>query len=237
MRTPAVRAAAALLAAALVAGAPASAQPPRPEDGGRKAILTWEHLKDSNDQEFEDFSAFVSWKQAYVQVWSGEFTDGAEIGGYVKDRRRSTYGAMYRFRDGFDHVVQVGTEQVLRKGFVAAASLRGIRVIPDPSPEARNQVQAGAGFDWYHGDYDFLSFRAVSDPREGGRWTFITSHRFHRGEPVYVQPGFIIRTDRSTGWFLQGKIRRFRWMVGDFARFDFTEVDRTVVSVGYEFPF
>jgi hypothetical protein len=25
--------------------------------------------------------------------------------------------------------------------------------------------------------------------------------------------------------------------VGDFARFDFTEVDRTVVSVGYEIPF
>jgi hypothetical protein len=254
MRSAAGRAAAVLLAAVLWAGAPLSAQTPRPEDEGSKSsaprtgkrppagelgkvILTWEHLEDSNDREFEDFSAFVSWRQAHVQVWSGEFTDGAEIGGYLKDRRRSTYGGLYRFRDGFDHVVQIGTEQVLRHGFVAAASLRAIRVIPDPAPEDRYQAQLGAGFDWYHGDYDFLSFRAVSDPREGGRWTFITSHRFHRGEPIYVQPGFIIRTDRSTGWFVQGKIRRFRWMVGDFARFDFTEVDRTVYSVGYEIPF
>jgi hypothetical protein len=247
------RAAAALLAVALGAGVPASAQAPRPEEEGRKAapqarkrppagkrgkaILTWEHLKDSDGREFEDFSAFVSYRQAYVQVWSGEFTDGAEIGGYVRDRRRSTYGGLYRFRDGFDHVLQFNTEQVLRNGFVAAGSLRAIRIIPDNVPGDRDQLQVGAGFDRYHGDYDFLSFRGVSDPREGGRWTFITSHRFHRGEEVYVQPGFIIRTDRSTGWFLQGKVRRFRWMVGDFARFDFTEVDRTVYSIGYEIPF
>jgi hypothetical protein len=202
-----------------------------------RVILQWDHLDDSNDREYEDFWAFVSYKQAHFQVWSGEFTDGFQVGGYLVDSRRSTYGAYYRFRDDIDHILQFDVEQVLTNGFVYAAMLRGIRVIPDDTGEDRNQVQFGTGFDWYWGDYNFLTFRAISDPREGGRWSFITAHRFQKNEDLYVQPAFIIRTDRSTGWFLRGKYKYFVWMVGDFDRFDFTDVDRTVVSVGVEIPY
>jgi len=227
-------------------------------DGKRgKVILMWEHLKDENaqagdegDREFEDFSAFVSYKQSHFQVWTGEFTDGAQIGGYVRDRRRSTYSGLYRFRNNFDHILQFDTEQILGKGWVATTMLRGLRIQHHDAAlreaaaaggDARvgdeDQLQFGAGFYYYWGDYNFLTSRGVTDPREGGRWTFITSDRFHHSEKIYVEPGWIIRTDRSTGWFFGGKINYFRWLVGDFDRFDWTDVDRTVISAGVEIPF
>jgi hypothetical protein len=115
--------------------------------------------------------------------------------------------------------------------------LRGIHVIPDDPTVDKDQLQFGTGFDWYWGDYNFLSMRAITDPRESGRWSFITSHRFQRTPEYYVQPGFIIRTDRSTGWFLQGKIRWFRWGVGSFDRFDWTATDRTIYSAGVEWTY
>ena len=213
-----------------------------------KVILMWEHLDDSNDQEFEDFSAFVSYKQSHFQVWSGEFTDGFQLGGYLRDRRRSTYSGLYRFRDDFDHVLQFDTEQVLGKGWVLPVMLRGISVIDhdekvlaaagtDERVGDKEQLQFGTGFDKYYGDWDFMSFRAISDPRAGGRWSFILSNRFHHSEPIYVQPGYIIRTDRSTGWFVQGKIKAFRWLIGDYDRFDYTDVDRTIVAAGVELTY
>jgi len=112
--------------------------------------------------------------------------------------------------------------------------LRGIHVIPKNAPDGRDLLQIGAGVDYYWGDYNFLSMRAINDPRDSGRWSFITSHRFQRDPSFYVQPGVILRTDGSTGWFLQGKIRWFRWGAGRYDRFDFTEVDRTIYSAGVE---
>ncbi|MCZ6695939.1 MAG: hypothetical protein O7A63_05280 [Acidobacteria bacterium] len=202
-----------------------------------KVIAAWDHIEDSNDKEFEDFWAILSYKQSHFQVWSGEYTDGFQFGGYLKDDRRSTYSAFYRYRDDFDHVLQFDVEQVLPRGFVQATMLRGIRIIPDNTGEDRYQLQFGAGFDWYWGDYNFLTFRAISDPREGGRWTFITGHRFQRTEDFYVQPAIITRTDGTTGWLIRGKINYFRWMVGDFDRFDYTDIDRTIYSVGVEIPY
>lgn len=211
------------------------------------AIIQWDHLVDSDDDTFEDFWGFLSYKQVHAQAWYGDFTKGGEVGGYLKDRRRSTYSGMYRYRKDFDHVVQFDTEQVLKKGFVAAGMLRGIHVIPDPvatclvDPTAcggdRNMIQFGGGMDYYWGDYNFLSVRAISDPREGGRWSFVTSHRFQPDPSFYIQPGIILHTDGSAGWFLQGRYKIFRWGAGKYDRFDFTEVDRTVYSAGLEWTY
>jgi hypothetical protein len=201
------------------------------------AIVQWDHLVDSDDTTFEDFWAFLSYKQAHVQAWYGDFTKGGEVGGYLKDGRRSTYAGLYRYRKDFDHVVQFDTEQILKKGFVAAGMLRGIHVIPDNAPGDRNMIQFGAGMDYYWGDYNFLSVRAISDPREGGRWTFVASHRFQRDLSFYIQPGVILHTDGSAGWFLQGRYRIFRWGAGKYDRFDFTDVDRTVYSAGLEWTY
>jgi hypothetical protein len=198
----------------------------------------WDHYRDSDDQTFDDFSVFLTYKQVYTQIWSGDYTDGIEIGGYLRDKRRSTYGGFYRFRDDFDHVVQLETAQVLPKGFVAVGSVRFIHVIPDDVEGDRNQIQFGAGFDWYHGDYDFLTFRAISDPREGGRWTFLLAHRWYlREDWLYIEPAIMPRTDGSTNWYLKGKVKYFVWLVGDFNQFDFTDVDRKQFSIGLEIPY
>ena len=167
--------------------------PANPETG--RIILQRDHLVDSNDRTFEDDSAFVSYKQTHFQLWQGQFTKGGEIGGFLRDHRKSTYSGLYRYREGLDHVVQFDTEQVLKKGFVLAGMLRGIHVIPANTSGDRNMLQVAAGMDYYWGDYNFLSFRAVDDPRESGRWSFITSHRFQRDPASYVQPGVILRTD------------------------------------------
>src|SRR3989442_5332185 len=100
-------------------------------------------------------------------------------------------------------------EQIHKMGFELPALLRGIHGIPDNAPDAQNQLQYGSGLDYYWGDYDFLSFRAISDPRQGGRWSFIASTRLHRGETIYFQPGLVKHTDGSTGSVLQGKGKLF----------------------------
>jgi hypothetical protein len=212
-------------------------RPTAPAYPPTRMIVQWDHIVDSNDQTFEDFWWFMSYKQMHTQVWYGEFTKGVEVGGFLRDHRRSTYSAFYRWRNDFDHVLELDTEQVLKKGFVLAALVRGIYVIPENTPDDRHQILYGAGFDYYWGDYNFASFRAISDPREAGRWSFIGSTRLYFGEPNYVQPGLVQRTDGTTGWFLQGKIKLFRWSVGKYNQFDWTSVDRTIYSAGLEWTF
>jgi hypothetical protein len=230
---------------------------PWPAGKRGKYAFWWDHYRDSNDNDFDDFSFFISYKQVYTQVWSGEYTDGVEIGGYLKDRRKSSYNGMVRWRNGQDYVAQFDTGQVLGHGFVWVGSIRFIHVIPstvdddadgipddtdgdgvpDPIPGGRNQVQFGTGIDWYHGDYDFGTFRAISDPREGGRWTFQLSHRFYHGPQFYLEPAILPRTDGTTNWFLRGKYKAFVWLVGEFNQFDFTSIERKQVSLGLEFAY
>lgn len=222
-----------------------------------KYAFWWDHYRDSNDNDYNDFSFFISYKQVYTQVWSGQYTDGVEVGGYVKDHRKSSYGGMVRWRNGQDDVAQFDTGQVLGHGLVWVGSVRFIHVIPttvdddangipddsngdgipDGIPGGQNQVQFGTGLDWYHGDYDFGTFRAISDPREGGRWTFQFSHRFYHGPQFYIEPGWLPRTDGTTNWFLRGKYKAFVWLVGDFNQFDFTDIERKQVSLGLEFAY
>jgi len=79
-------------------------------------IVQWDHIIDSNDRTFEDLWGFLSYRQTHYQVWYGDFTKGAEIGGFLRDRRRSTWSAFYRYRKDFDHVVEIDTEQIVKKG-------------------------------------------------------------------------------------------------------------------------
>jgi hypothetical protein len=183
----------------------------------------WDHYKDSNDVTYDDFSAFMSYKQVYGQVWSGNYTDGVELGGYVRDRRKSTYGGFYRWRDGQDHVVQFDTAQVLSHGLVWVADPRH-PCHPDDAegPEPGSSRPASTGIT----ATTTSAPSAISDPREGGRWTFQFSHRFYRGEWFYLEPAILPRTDGTMNWFLKGKVKYFVWLVGDFSQFDFSDIER-----------
>jgi hypothetical protein len=210
---------------------PADAEAPRAR---AELIAQVEYIEDSTGRSFWDPSVFVSYRQAHAQLWAGEFTKGVEVGGYVPDRRRSTYAAFYRYRDDFDHVIDVSTEQLVGSGFVAYAGLRYIRVL-DEAAEDRDLLQPTLGFDKYYGDYHFFSARVIRDPREDHELTFVLANRFARAAGRWLTLGVVPRTDGSTGWFVQGRWKIWRAGVGRFDRFDFTDIDRTVFNVGVQF--
>ena len=196
-------------------------------------ILQDEYIDDSDGDTFHDPSLFVGYHSLHAQLWYGEFTKGIEVGTFLRDRRRSTYGFWYRFRDDFDHVVEANTEQIIGNGFVLFGALRYIRPIPD-SAKDKNLLEPIVGFDKYYGNYHFFSCRAIRDPREATEYSFVISNRI-AFEDKYVTLGIVPRTDGNTGYFVQAKWRWLRIGYGSFGRFDFTEVDRKTFNVGIEF--
>jgi hypothetical protein len=197
-----------------------------------RILLQNDYIRTSGGREFSDPSVFYSRGRFHTQVWAGDLTKGVEVGGYTKDARGSAYSAFYRFRDGYDHVLQVETEQLTGvKGWVAVAGARYIRVIPDDG--ARHMVQFHLGADRYYGDYNFASLRAVSDPRQSGRWTFVVSNRFAT-EDSHLTLGIVPRTDGEVGYFMQAKSKQLHFGVGRYSRFDFTQENRTIYNLGWE---
>jgi hypothetical protein len=241
------------LTAALVALLPALAPSPmlaegdssgEPGEAGRseaarpamRLIAQVEYLEDSTGRTYWDPSVFFSRGQAHVQAWFGEFTTGVEIGGFLRDSRRSTYAAFYRYRDDFDQVVDVSTEQLLGDGFVGYVGLRYIRV-EDEAAADRDLLQPAIGLDKYYGDYHFFSARVYRDPREEHELTVVLANRVSNAPRRWLTLGLVPRTDGSTGWFVQGRWDIWRAGVGRYDRYDFTDFDRTVVNVGVEIDF
>lgn len=210
-----------------------AAYPLLAESSEPRLIVQDEYIQESGGRTFNDPSLYYTHDRFHAQAWFGTLTKGVEVGGYTKDRRNSSYGAFYRFRDGFDHVLQVETEQVTgTKGVVFATGVRYIHTIPDEG--ARNMLQFHVGADRYYGGYNFTSFRAISDPRRSGRWTFVISNRFAR-ENSYLTVGLVPRTDGEIGYFVQAKRNQLYLGVGRYSRFDFTDRNRTIFNVGWEF--
>jgi len=206
---------------------PAWAGPP-PE----QLIVQHEFIRESGGREFNDPSIFYSKERFHLQAWFGDLTKGVEIGGYKKSKRGSAYSAFYRFRDDFDHVLHLETEQLTgTKGVVFVLGARYIHALPDDG--ARNMGQVHIGADRYYGDYNFTSFRAISDPRRSGRWTFVLSNRF-ASATSFLSIGIVPRTDGEVGYFLQAKRRHLLFGAGKYGRFDFTDRSRTIYSLGWE---
>ena len=198
-------------------------------------VIQNEYIEDSNGNTYHDPSVFVAHGQSHLQVWLGQFTKGFELGHYFRDTRRSTYDVLYRFRDGFDHAIDLSTGQVLSRGFTGVATLRFIRVIPSDA-EDRNLIQPSLGFDKYYGDYHFAGFRAVQDPTQRDRFTFVLLNRF-AGHDRHVSFGIAPRTDGEVGYMVDTRLKWFRAGFGRFNRFDYTALDRTTFTVGVEARF
>ncbi len=219
---------------ALPGTTPAGAKPAA-LPGQLKVIAQYEYIAESDGDTFDDPSLFLAYTPAHAQIWSGEFTLGAEIGGFLRDSRRSTYAAFYRFREDFDQVIEVSTEQLAGRGVVLFAGVRFIHA-EDEAAEDRDMWEPRVGFDKYYGNYNFVSFRAVRDPRKSGRYSFVLANRFGARD-WYVTLGFVPRTDGDQGYFVQGKWRWLRAGFGRYNQFDFTDIDRTVFNVGLEWQY
>jgi len=140
----------------------------------------------------------------------------------TKDSRHSSYDAGWRgeyHRQRF----MLSTEQILAPHWVG-------RFEADPIVWADSvQVVVMAGADYYWGSYHFASAGIIRDPRSGGLWSF----------PMRVRLASELAptTDRALGWSIDAKARWLRAGVERNSRYDFTNVDNLIFTLGFEVPF
>ncbi|MFI5370436.1 MAG: hypothetical protein ACHQ52_02685 [Candidatus Eisenbacteria bacterium] len=147
-----------------------------------------------------------------------------------RDRRRSGYdigwrGEYHRQRFMFS------TEQMLVPHWVG-------RVEADPIVWTDSiQVVVLAGADYYWGSYHFASAGIIRDPRSGGLWSFPMRVRLATESNDWVQLTLTPTTERTLGWSADGKWRALRLGIERNSRYDFTDVDNLIFTVGFETPF
>lgn len=201
-------------------------------------------VKDGVDKTYNDKSVRYDFRQMYVTGYLGDFQTGVEFGGYFKDSRRSAYSGYMRFRDleatpgdQVDQTYAIGTEQVLRYGFVGKLELRYIHLSVLEPPETRhNLFVVGAGFDKYYGDYHFFSAEYFNDPRKNGGWSVVISNTFATVDSS-LRLGIVPRSNGRPGYF---GLVKYHWLFAGYAftkEFDFSTLDRRSVTFGLQVPF
>ena len=148
----------------------------------------------------------------------------------TKDFRQSSYDIGWRgeyHRQRF----MLSTEQILAGHWVGRFEL-------DPIVWADSvQVVALAGADYYWGSYNFASAGIIRDPRSGGLWSFPMRVRLADENNDWWQATLTPTTDRALGWALDAKVRWLRAGIERNSRYDFTNVDNLIFTLGFEVPF
>jgi len=148
----------------------------------------------------------------------------------MKDARGSSYDAGWRGEYQRSRYM-FGTEQILAGHWVGRAEF-------DPIVWADStQAVILAGFDYYWASYNFASAGVIRDPRSGGLWSFPLRVRFARESNDWLQLTLVPTTDRSLGWAADAKWRSLHLGVERNSRYDFTDQDNIIFTVGFETPF
>ena len=186
--------------------------------------------------DFTDTTFLVAWKPGHAALTFGNFAAGAEVGGFVRDARGSAYaGSLRRRQEGFveDTSVEVETDQVVGRTVGSAA----LRLVWPDRPETDNLLWVPSlGAEVYYRDCSFVALRATFDPRPGTGVTLRLANRLGR-EREYVEIAVAPRTDGVVNFSIGV---RYGHLVAGFARerdFDFTRLDRRVVSIGFHHDF
>lgn len=194
-----------------------------------------EKVKGKSDDIYQDKVLRIDYKQVYGVAYLGNWQKGGEAGGYLKDSRKSVYGAWVRIKSD-DESYQIYTDQVLSGGFVGKLLARHIHVSnPETANEKTNLNVYGVGFDKYYGDYNYFSAVYYNDPRESGRYSIVMSNTFAT-EKHYLRLGAVPRSDWKTGYFATVKYDRFFISYSYLPYYDFSTYNRTSVSFGYTMP-
>lgn len=197
--------------------------------------LEYNYIEDTNDRTFHDKSLRVDYKQAYVVGFLGNWQQGGEAGGYLKDSRRSAYSGYVRVRED-DQSYQLRTEQILKAGFVGIVEGRFIHVDEVEKPEDKDDLFVfGTGFDWYYGAYNFFSVMTFNDPREGGRYSAVISNTLG-DKNKHLRLGIVPRNDGTQGFF---GLVRYHWLYAGYSftrEFDYTRYNRRVITLAVKFP-
>lgn len=227
----------AIVAALLALGALAGAAPPCGAAPPQRLGGMYRYWRAESGSDLRDYVAWWSrrWFHVQYEYWdyvAGDSHDHArpELGIHVPDRRRSVYTLQWRHEYRRNRWT-IGTDQVIGDHWVGRAEASPI-VWPDST-----QTVLTAGADYYWGSYNFASASLVRDPRGNDLWIVPVRVRLANEDDDWLQLGVAPASRRSLGWSLDLKVSGVRMGVERNSRYDFTDVDNTIVTVGYEHSF
>jgi hypothetical protein len=203
---------------------------PRPHAGAQ--FRYWEF---SNDNDLRDWIAYVVPGPFHVQLEYWDFVRGEdqfrpEIGLHLRDARRSVYDFEWRHEKHQERFT-IGTGQILNDRVVGRVSVSPI--VPEDGP---NEVVVSAGADAYWGSYNFASVTVIRDPRGEDLWVVPLRVRLANERNDWFQVTGVPTTDRTFGWAVDFKYRWLRAGVERNSRYDFTDLDNTITTIGFEIP-
>jgi hypothetical protein len=185
---------------------------------------------------FLDTTFQVMGPQWHAALTVGNYATGLRAGGFLRDRRGSTYGAtLQRRTQGFLDDTSLGFETSQKfERFVAQA---GLRFLWPDHPEAANvAVIPAAGAELYYDDWSYIAVGLAFDPRRGSGTTLRILNRLG-SDRAHLDLGLAPRTDGVVNWSVQA---RWRLVFAGFARerdFDFSGFDRNVWFAGFHYDF
>lgn len=207
-----------------------SAQARPPVVGGQFRYWTF-----TNQDDIRDVLAYWAPGPFHVQleVWDrvrGEDQFRPEIGIHLRDARRSVYTVQWRHELRQERFWLM-TDQVLSDHLVGRAE-----VGPIVTADSTSWVY-GFGGDWYWGSYNFLSATLEHDPRGDDLWVAPLRIRLANENDDWVQATVAPASKRTLGWAFDAKFHWLRAGVERNSRFDFTDLDNVIWTVGFEVPF
>ncbi len=188
----------------------------------------------SNANDLRDVLAYWVPGPFHVQLEVWDFVRGPdqfrpEVGLHLRDARRSVYTVQWRHELDQERY-WLGSEQVLGRHLVGRAEASPIVAA------GRAQWVYDGGLDFYWADYSFASATLIHDPRSGGLWVAPLRVRLADWRNDWLQVVVAPASRRTLGWALDAKVRWLRLGVERNNRYDFTDLDNVVWTLGVEGP-
>ena len=221
-----------MLAVLVVSGVIAASSAAASESGRLGGQYRYWDVSDGND--LRDVLLYWSAKQFHVQLEHWNFVDPGtddqfrpEVGIHLRDRRKSVYTVQWRHERRQERF-WLGTDQILTDHIVGRAEV-------SPIVATDSTLWIGrAGADYYWKSWNFASLDVIRDPRLEGLWVVPMRVRLANEANDWVQLTFAPASRSTVGWAVDVKKRWVRLGVERNNRFDFTRLDNTIVTVGFE---
>jgi hypothetical protein len=239
----------AVLAAATAEAAPARKPPPAKAAGFQPfkplGVLggQYRHWDFSNDNDLRDPLIYWApgWFHVQLEYWDYAETDAndhfrPEFGLHLRDYRKSVYTLQWQHQLRQERW-WIATDQVLSEHIVGRVSFSAITTVDDAVETANGGSPIWvneAGADYYWGSYNFASATIVRDPRQGGLWIVPMRVRLANERNDWLQATVAPASERATGWALDTKFRWLRVGVERNSRYDFTDLNNLIFTVGFE---
>jgi hypothetical protein len=212
----------------LTAAVPATAAPPA------RVGAQFRYWSFSNDNDLRDVLAYWAQGPFHVQLEYWDFQDPGtddqfrpEVGIHLRDRRRSVYTVQWR-HEHHQERYWLGTDQVLSDHVVGR-----VEVSPIVATDTTLWVWS-LGADYYWKSWNFLSATVIRDPRLDGLWVVPMRLRLANEANDWAQVTVAPASRQTLGWAVDVKKRWIRLGVERNSRYDFTTLDNTIFTVGFE---